>query len=123
MEAVSSQQITVKFNSIHVITSHRDKNIILTNIQENISRYYQIIHIQEIGNKLISLPQKTPKTDYIVDLVDSPLRSDWYDSIFANDDKMGKFTTFSAPFILSLSLNITRNKNTPTKDILEDEEN
>ena len=67
-------------------------------------------HIQEIGNKLISIPKKPPTPDHIGDVVKSPLRYDWYDSIFSNDEKMEKCTTFSAPLLRSYN-------NTPTKDI------
>ena len=40
------------------------------------------INIQAIGNKVISLPTKTSTQDHIGDVVNSPLRYEWYDSIF-----------------------------------------
>ena len=79
-----------KYNIIHVITDCRDNNIAQTNIQENRSIFNQIIYIQAIGTKLISLPTKTPASDHIGDVVKSPLLYDWYDSIFANDEKISK---------------------------------
>ena len=64
LEATSSQQITGIFNKVHVVTDCRDKNIIRTNLQENRCIFNQIIHIQEIGNKVISLPTKPPTPDH-----------------------------------------------------------
>ena len=91
-----------KCNRVHVITACRDKDIITTNIQENSSILNQIRHIQAIGNKLISIPKKSPEPDHIEDVVDSPIRSECYDSIFSNYEKMATYTTFSAPFLSSL---------------------
>ena len=65
MEAVSSQQLPVKYNKVHVITACRDKYIIKTNLQENISIFNQINPIQAIGNKLVSLTTKPPTPDQI----------------------------------------------------------
>ena len=53
-------------------------------------------------NKLISLPTKNPTPDHIVDLVKSPLRSECYDSIFWNYEKMVVSKTFRAQFLRSL---------------------
>ena len=80
--AISSQQLTGKWNKVHVITSRRDKNIVITNLQVNRCIFNKIRHIQTIGNKLISLPKKLPTPDHIGDVVKISLRSDWYDSIF-----------------------------------------
>ena len=93
MEAISSQQLTEKFNKIHVTTSLKDKSIFITNLQENISIFYQISNTQKIVNKLISLPTDPPTPDRIDDVVKSPLKSEWCDSIFENDEKMAKSTT------------------------------
>ena len=98
IEVISSQQLTGKFNMIHVITSRRDKEIIRTNIQEKRCIFNQIRHIQDIGKTLISLPTKPPTPDYIGDLFKSPLRYEWYDSIFSNYDKITTSTTSSTPF-------------------------
>ena len=51
------------------------------------------------GNKLIILTTKPPTPDHIGDVVKSTLRYNCLDSIFSNDEKMEKSTTFSAPFI------------------------
>ena len=83
---------------VHIITAHRKKNIARTNIQKNIYIFNQIGHMQEIGNKRISLHEKTPTLDHIGDVVKNPLRYDWYDSIFSNYYKMEKYTTFSTSF-------------------------
>ena len=99
MEAISIQQPTGKFNRVHIITSYRYKNIFRTNLQENRYILNQIISIQEIGKKIISLSKKPTKTDHIGDVIKISLGSDWYDSIFSNDERMEKSTTFSAPFI------------------------
>ena len=56
LESISSQKLTEKYNKVHVITACIDKNIFRTNIQENRSIFNQIIHIQAIENKLISIP-------------------------------------------------------------------
>ena len=88
MEAISSQQITVKCKSFHVIVSHRYNNIVRTNHQRKISILNQNRHIQVIGNKLIILPTKPPTPYHIEDVVSIALRSEWYDSIFSNDKKM-----------------------------------
>ena len=101
LEATSSQKRTGKRNKVHVITSRRDNNIVIKNLQENRSTFNQIRHIEETGNKLISPPIKSPTPDHIGDVVKIPLISDWYDSTFSNDEKMGKSTTFSAPFLRS----------------------
>ena len=45
LEAISIQQLTGKCNRAHVITARRDKEIIRTNLQENIFIFNQIIHI------------------------------------------------------------------------------
>ena len=50
LEATSSQQLTGKFNRVHVIKSRRYKNMTRKNIQENRSILNQIRHIQAIGN-------------------------------------------------------------------------
>ena len=102
MESISSQNIIGKFNSIKVITAHRDKNFVRTTIQENIYIFNKIRHIQALGEKIISLPMKPPSPDHIGFIVKSPLRSEWYDSIFTYYEKMEKSTTFSAPFLCSL---------------------
>ena len=72
--------------------------IFRTNIQYNISIFNQIRHIQERVNKIIIITTKHPTPDHIGDVVNIPLIYDWYDSIFSNDEKMEKSTTFSAPF-------------------------
>ena len=51
--------------------------------------------------KLISIPTKPPTPDHIGDVVKRPLISEWYDSIFSNNEKMETSTTFSAPFLSS----------------------
>ena len=84
MEAISSQNLKRKYNSIEVITDHRDKNIVQTNLQKKRSIFNQIINIQEIGNKLISLPTKPIAPDQIGDVVKSLLRYEWYDSTLKN---------------------------------------
>ena len=88
MEAISSQQITVKCNNIHVVTALRDNIIVRTDLQLNRSIFDQLRHIQGIGNKLISLHTKLPTPYNIGDVVNSPLISYWYDSIFANYEKI-----------------------------------
>ena len=35
LKAISSQQLIVKCNRVHVVTARRDKDIIRTNLQEN----------------------------------------------------------------------------------------
>ena len=72
----------IKCNMVHVITSRRDKEIIRTNIQENIWIFNQIRNTQAIGNKLIILPKKSLTPYHIGDVFQSPLRSEWHDSIF-----------------------------------------
>ena len=48
---------------------------------------------------MISLTTK-PLTAYnIGDEVKTPIRSDWYNSIFSKDEKMEKSTTFIASFL------------------------
>ena len=44
------------------------------------------------------LPKKPPTPDHIGNVVNRPLISDWYDSIFSKDKKTEKPSTFSAPF-------------------------
>ena len=73
VEAISSQQLTRKCNKFRVIPSCRDKNISITNIQENRSIFNQIRQIQEIGEKLISLPTKPSAPDHIGDVFNIPL--------------------------------------------------
>ena len=56
LESMSSQQLTLKWNKVHVITSLRDKDIVRTNLQENICIFNKIRHIQEIEkNQLVLL--------------------------------------------------------------------
>ena len=98
LEAISSQKLIGKCNRVNAINACRYKDIIRNNLQENIFILNQIKHINEIGNKLISLPKKHPTPDYIGDLLNSPLVSEWYNSIFSNYGKMEASTTFSAPF-------------------------
>ena len=57
------------------------------NLQENKPIFNQIRKIQEIGNKLTSLPTKHPTPDHIEDVVKSTIIPDWYASIFSNDKK------------------------------------
>ena len=59
-------------------------------------------HIQAIGNKLISIPTKPPTPDHSCDALKVPLRSEWYEPIFENYEKMAKFSTLSATFKHSL---------------------
>ena len=49
--------------------------------------FNQIRHIQEIGNKLISLPTKSTTPDHIGEVLNISLRYEWYDSIFSNYEK------------------------------------
>ena len=67
-------QLTGKCNKLHVIKSRRDKDIVITNIQESMCTLNQIRQIQVIGNKLISLPKKPQTQDHIGYVVKSPLR-------------------------------------------------
>ena len=85
---------------VHVITARRNKDIIITNLQENRFVFNKILHIQAIGNKIITLPKKPPTPDH--DVVKSPITYEWYDLIFSNYEKMATSTTFSAPFLRSL---------------------
>ena len=85
---MSSQQLTGKCNTIHVITYHRYMNIVRKNLRESISVYNQIRHIKTIRKKIISLPKKPPITYHIGDLVKSLPRANWYDSLFPNHEKM-----------------------------------
>ena len=78
-EAISSQKLTVKYNRVHIMNAHRDKYIIITNIQENRCIFNQTRHIQETGNKIIILPTEPTTSDHIGDVVKSPLRSEYYD--------------------------------------------
>ena len=55
LEDISSQQITGKFNRVHVNTPHIYKNIFRTNLQKNRYIFNQIRHIQVIENKIISI--------------------------------------------------------------------
>ena len=48
---------------------------------------------------MISRPTILPTQYYIFDLVKITLRSDQYDSICSNDDKIEKPTTFRAQFL------------------------
>ena len=57
-----------------------------------------------MGGKLICLPVKPPTYDHIFDVFNSPIWDEWYDSIFANYEKMEKSTTIGAPFERSLLL-------------------
>ena len=52
--------------------------------------------------KIISLTTKHPTLDHIEDVVKSPLKNEWYDSILSNYEKMATSTTLSAPFLHSL---------------------
>ena len=101
LEAISIQKLTVKCNRLHEITACRDKDIIRTNLQQNRYIFNQIRHIKAIWNKLISLPTTPATPDHIGDVVKTPLRYEWCDSIFSNHEKMSTSTTFSAPFLLS----------------------
>ena len=49
---------------------------------------------------MISISAKPTTTDHIGYVVKITLITDWYDSIFSNDEKMSKFTKFSAPFYI-----------------------
>ena len=49
---------------------------------------------------MIILPTNPPTTDHIGGIINIPLRAEWYDSIFENNEKMEKSTIFSAPFEL-----------------------
>ena len=102
MDAVSSQKLTVKFNKLHIIKSSRDKSILRTNHQENISIFIHITHIHAIGKKPIILSINPPTPDHIDDVLKSHLGEKWHDSIYGNYKKMEKSTTFSAPSKLSL---------------------
>ena len=90
MEYKSSQQLTWKYNSIHVITACRGKNILRTNIEYNISIFNKIIHIQSIWNKLVSLNTKPSKSDNIGNVVQSAIRAEWCGLISANYEKNDK---------------------------------
>ena len=83
VEAISSQQLTGTCNRLNVIKACRDKDIIMTNLQENRRIFNKIRHITAIGNKLISLPTKPPIQDHIGYVFKIPLISEWYDSIFS----------------------------------------
>ena len=98
-EDISSQKLTVKYNRIHFIPSHRDKNIVRHNLQENISILNKIRHIQAIGNKIIFITEKPTTPDHIGGVIKTPLKYDCYDSISSNYEKMEKPTTFSATFL------------------------
>ena len=87
LEAISGQQLTGKFNRIYAITSHRDKYIIGTNLQENKYIFNKIRHIQAIGNKLISLSKKYPTPDHIMGIFKSSIKYERHDSIFQNTRK------------------------------------
>ena len=58
--------------------------------------------LQSIENKTTIINTKPPTPDHIGDVFKSPLRSEWYDSIFSNYEKMATSTTSSAPFLSSL---------------------
>ena len=59
-------------NRVNVIKYRRGRNIVTTNIQGNIPVFSEIRHIQEIGNKLISLTTEPP-THHIGDLIKIPI--------------------------------------------------
>ena len=100
-ETTSIQKV-LEYISIQKLTACRDKDIIRTNLQENKCIFNKIRHIQVIGNKIFSLSTKNPTPDHIKDVVKSPLRFEWHDSIFSNYEKMTTSTTFSALFLRSL---------------------
>ena len=77
MESISSQQRIGKYNKVHVITAHRDRNIVRTNIQENRYIFNQTRKIQAIQNTLIIFPTKPTTAYYIGKVVRSTLISDW----------------------------------------------
>ena len=81
MESISSQQRIGKYNKVHVITAHRDRNIVRKNIQENRYIFNQTRKSQAIQNTLIISPTKPTTAYHIGKVVRSPLISDWYDSI------------------------------------------
>ena len=76
MDDISIQKLTGKYNRIHVITVRRDNNIVQTNLQENISIFNKIRHIQAIGNRKIRFSEKLLTPDHIGDVVMSPPRYD-----------------------------------------------
>ena len=82
LESISCHKLTGKCNKVHVITAHRDKDIIRTNLQESRCIFNQIRHIQAVGNKRIILPTKHTTPDNIGDVGNSPLKYEWYESIF-----------------------------------------
>ena len=86
---------------VHVITSLRDKDIIRNNLKGNRYIFNQIRHMQAIGNNIIIPLLKNLTPDHIGDVVNIPLRSEWYDSIFSNHEKISASTTFIAPFLRS----------------------
>ena len=55
MEAESNKQLTRKYNMVHVITYRGYKSILIKNLQESISVFNEVSHIQEIGNEIKSL--------------------------------------------------------------------
>ena len=114
LEAISSQQLTGKYNKVHGITARRDKETIRTNIQENRCIFNEIRNIQAIGTNIIILPIKHPAPDHIVDMVKIPLRSECYDSIFQT---MIKWRHPQQPVHLFTLLNTIRHKYTQTQNI------
>ena len=95
MEAKSSQQLenSEMFTSLnHSGRGKQPEKKDLYSIKSDTSR--------KQGNKN-SQPKKLQTSYHIDDIVKIPLRSDWYDSTFSNDERMEKSTTFSAPFISS----------------------
>ena len=115
MQDISCQQLTGKLNSIHITIYRVYVHIFRKHIQDNRYIFNQIRHVQSIGNKLIGIPTKYTTSENIGDVFSShltsdlyyslfvkiPFRYDWCDSIFADNDKMVKSTTLSAPFIRS----------------------
>ena len=76
--------------------------------------FNKVIHIQAIGENLISLTTKPPTPDHIVDVVKSPLRSEWCDSIFQTviNGKIQNIQCTIFTFIISIKY-----KNTHTQNI------
>ena len=74
MEAISSQQLIGRCNSINIIKTYRDNNTLRKNLQENIPMFNKIRHIQEIRNKMISITTNPPTPDKIGAIVKIFLR-------------------------------------------------
>ena len=70
--------------------------------QEKRSIFNKIRHIKAIVDKLISITKNNPTTYHIGDVFKISLHTEWYDSIFSNDEKMAKLTKLSATFACSL---------------------